>query len=306
MKMRQGIIIIILLSILGGSRLHAQVGHAYSAAGYDSLRTYEMQLWRLSDSILDGSGPMVRASAHRKFIPLLKKALKVKGSFDYPFDSLVFMKKLVPEDKSFRIFNWMLKFEDGTFHYVAAIQMNTKDSLKLIPLYDKSEKLDDSEQTVKVYDSYNWFGALYTAIIDCKIKSKKYYVLLGWNGYNVYSDEKIIDVLSFDKEGKVQLGAPIFDLKGKIQTRVVFQYNGEANFLLNYVPEHKIISFDHLVPPNPKMANKPYMFVPDGSYDYFIFKKKKWVLMDDLFGNVKDIKAAGEGSGTFKKEGGEK
>ncbi len=280
--------------LLFNFNVKAQLMPAYSNAGLDSLKAYEMQLKLLSDSILDGTSPRIRAEAHKKYIPLLKKALKVHGSFDYPFDSLTFMKKIVPEDKSFRMFNWLLKFEDGSFHYVAAIQLNSKDSLHLIPLYDRSDKLDDSELLVKTYDHTNWFGALYTGIIDCKIKGKKYYLLLGWNGYNLYSDEKIIDVVSFDKNNQVQLGAPIFDINGKTQTRVLFQYFGEANFLLNYIPEQKIISFDHLAPSTPKLANKPWMYVPDGSYDYFIFKRKKWLFKEDLFGTVKGkIKEAG-------------
>ena len=287
-------IFLLAISFLYGFNASAQLGPSISASDMDSLRSYEMRLRALSDSILDGSRPRVRAEAHRKYIPLLKKALKIKGSFDYPFDSLNFMKKLVPEDKAFRLFNWLLKFEDGTFHYVAAIQMNTRDSLKLIPLYDKSEKLDDSSQDLLVFDANNWFGALYYNIIDCKIKGKKYYVMLGWNGHNVYSDEKVIDVISFTPEGKVQLGAPIFDIKGKIKTRVIFQYNGEANMLLNYLPENHAISFDHLVPADPKLANKPWLYVPDGSYDYLIFKRKKWVFKDDLFGTInKRIREAG-------------
>lgn len=283
-----------ILFFLFGLKAIAQPKPEMNTANLDTLRAYEMRLKALSDSLLDGSKPRIRAEAHRKFIPLLKKALKVPGSFDYPFDSLVFMKKLVPEDRSFRMFNWTLKFEDGTFHYVAAIQMNTKDSLKLIPLYDKSAKMDTSLDEA-ILDPEHWFGALYYTIFDCKVKGKKYYMLIGWNGFNQYSDEKVIEVLSFDKNGKVQLGAPIFEREGKIKTRVVFTYGGDATMLLNYLPDQKIISFDHLVPASPASAGKTFLYVPDGTYDYFVLKKGKWKYQDDLFEHVKgNIKEAGE------------
>jgi hypothetical protein len=38
-----------------------------------------------------------------------------------------------------------------------------------------------------------------------------------------------------------------------------------------------------------------YTYVPDGTYDYFIWKKGKWVFQEELFGNFKEpIKEAGD------------
>jgi hypothetical protein len=302
MKLRY---LIFFLSWLAVYKSSAQVATVASTLEYDSLKAYELRLQALSDSILDGSKPKVRSDAHRKFIPLLKKALKVRGSFNYPFDSLKFMKKLEPDDHSFRMFNWLLKFDDGSYHYVAAIQMNTKDSLHLIPLYDKADKLDDSSLELATFQPDNWFGALYYTIIQSKIKGRTYYLLLGWNGGNYITDKKVIEVLSFDKKGKLTLGAPIFDVAGKTKTRIVFQYSGDATMLLNYLPDNNVISFDHLVPANEKMAAKTYLYVPDGSYDYFIFKKKKWFFQDDLFKNLnKNIKEAGESNAPKRDDNG--
>jgi hypothetical protein len=262
----------------------------------DSLKKYELKLQAISDTVLDGTNEKVRINALKKLIPTLVKALKIPGSFDYPFDSLRFMKKLIPEDRSFALYNWVLKYDDGTFRYYGAVQMNNKDSLVLMPLRDYSEKLDTTLDEV-VLPADMWFGALYYTIFQTKVKGQKYYMLLGWDGNNRFSDKKVIEVLSFDKKTKKPVfGAPIFDVDGKTKSRVIFEFAGDATMLLNYIPDHNIITFDNLVPPNPNMVGKFFTYVPDGSYDYFAFKKGKWVKQEELFGKFKKpIKEAGSG-----------
>lgn len=261
----------------------------------DSLKKYELALKAVSDSMIDGQRQYTRIRATLKFIPLMVKALKIKGSIDYPFDTLKFMKKLSPPDKSFRLYNWTLKYDDGSFRYYGAIQMNTPDGrLKLFPLRDYREKIDTDMEKI-VVGADEWVGALYYDLIPEKIKGKDYYTLLAWDG-NVYlSKKKVIDVLSFDKDGKPVFGAPIFDVKGVIKNRIVFQFSGNANMLLQYIPEHNMITFDKLVPPNPSSEGFLYTYVPDGTYDYFIWKKNKWLFQEELFDNFKKpIKEAGE------------
>src|SRR5579872_2818792 len=98
----------------------------------DSLRKYEMILKGYSDTILDSKTELNRIIATVNFIPTFVKALKFPGSYTYPFDSLTFMHKLEPNDNSFRLYNWVLKYSDGSCRYYAAIQWNThSDSLKL-------------------------------------------------------------------------------------------------------------------------------------------------------------------------------
>ncbi len=258
------------------------------------LHQYELQLQRTGDSMVDGESPKVRAAAYRRFVPALHKALRVPGSFQYSFDSLKFMKQIIPEDKAFRLLNWLIKFEDGTYYYVGAVQMNTRDSLRLLPLADRSSKLDDSTLETAILDSKHWFGALYYSVAVEKIKNQKYYTLLGWNGDNMASDKKVIEVLSFDKSGAISLGAPIFSMEGKIKSRIVFTFAGSSTMLLNYIPEQHLITFDHLAPSDPKMEGKPWTYVPDGDYNYFIFKKGRWEFQEELFKNIKKLKEAGE------------
>jgi hypothetical protein len=242
---------------------------------------------------VDGAKQGERIKALVKYVPLLVKTLKMEGSFDYPFDSLTFMKKLMPEDRTFRLYNWTLKYDDGSFRYYGAIQVNRKDSFKLIPLRDYREKHDTMLENIVVGPD-QWVGALYYSLISEKVKGKTYYTLLGWDGDQYISDKKIIDVLSFDK-GKPVFGAPIFDIKGKIKNRIIFQFSGDATMLLQYVPDYNMITFDKLVPPNQFGEGMFYTYVPDGTYDYFIWQKNRWVFEEELFDKFKKpIKEAGE------------
>jgi hypothetical protein len=71
-----------------------------------------------------------------------------------------------------------------------------------------------------VTDNRKWYGAQYYKIIRVAAATP-YYVLLGWKGNNVKSTKKVIEVLSFDKEDKPNLGMPVFNGTRK---RVVFEY----------------------------------------------------------------------------------
>jgi hypothetical protein len=296
MNMMRRIWITALLCLLGTIFSFGQKGNdpigEYSPA-QDSLKKYELELKALADSMIDGTKQGERIKALMKYVPTLVKALKFEGSFDYPFDSLTFMKRLTPEDRSFRLYNWALKYDDGSFRYYGAIQVNRQDSFKLIALRDYREKHDTMLENITVGPD-QWIGALYYSVIQQKAKNKTYYTLLGWDGDQYISDKKIIDVLHFEK-GKAQFGAPIFDVKGKIKNRLVFQFSGDATMLLQYVPDYKMITFDKLIPPNEFGEGMFYTYVPDGTYDYLLWKKNRWVFEEELFDTFKKpIKEAGE------------
>ncbi|MEX0967076.1 MAG: hypothetical protein WD077_07550 [Bacteroidia bacterium] len=254
----------------------------------DSLMKYEMMLKEIGDSMLGGQSEDVRANAVMKYIPLLVKTLKFRGSFDYPFDSLKFMKKLKPEDQSFRIYNWNLQFDDQTFRYYGAIQLDYKNRLMLFPLFDRSDNIPDSlaEDTILTHE--NWYGAQYYALIEEKHKRQKFYTLLGWDGSTHISNKKIIDVLTFNEQGLPVFGAPMFEWgEDTVKTRVIFEFSNQAVMALDYLPRHNIITYDHLSPPDEKSKGKKFTYVPDGSYDYFIYKRGKWIRKELLFETYK-------------------
>ena len=63
----------------------------------------------------------------------------------------------------------------------------------LFSLTDKSADIKNPENTVG--EASKWYGMLYYKIVPVKIKRKKYYTLLGWDGNDKITAKKIIDVL---------------------------------------------------------------------------------------------------------------
>lgn len=215
------------------------------------------------------------------------------NSFDYPFDSLNDIARLIPPNKTFRIINWNVPYSDGTQEYFGFIQYKhiqikkkglfkkeKTETFQLYPLIDKSSEIKNPENSIS--DNKKWFGMLYYKIITKKTKSKTYYTLLGWDGNDKFSVKKIIDVLTFDNNGTPRFGADIFNMSKKNPKRVIFEYASSCSMSLKYSNKKDSIVFDHLTPAQAQLEGQYQYYCPDMSYDGFGFKKGKWNYGTDL------------------------
>ena len=251
---------------------------------YNQLKLYEDTLQELSDSITLGTIHVVRQQSCFEFIKILVKALKIEDSYDYPFDSLKRIAIIKAPDKKFRMFNWGLQLFDGTYRYYGAVQLNNSKKLTVFPLFDYSYKILNID-TLTNYDK--WYGCLYYNILQ----KGKYYYLFGWDGNNLRSNKKIIDVLWFNKNKEPMFGSPKFIFKEgdqvtKTLNRFIIEYKKFSAVTLNYDIDLKLISYDHLVPPNETSKDFLFTYIPDGSYEGFVFQKKKWVHVDQVFNST--------------------
>ncbi len=249
-----------------------------------------------------------RVAAVVAFIPELVDALKLKGSYNYPFDSLRgYISIINAPDNSFRIFTWQLSRDNGSYRYYGAIQKNNPEKLELFPLLDYTDSLlvkENTKLTDLVLNNNEWIGALYYNIVEKKVKKQTYYFLFGFDGNDLWSNKKLIEVLWFEK-GKPMFGAPLIQAPGKdgYLHRFVMQFRKDATVSLNYNEEEKMIIIDHLIAPEERLADLQFTFLPDGSYSGYKWKKGKWQY-------VAKIKTASLGDGNaptpkpvnFKKE----
>lgn len=250
----------------------------------DSLRV-------LGKLILQGENDFVKYNANEKFIALLEGALISENSFNYPFDSLNMIARLNSPDGKFRIFNWNLKKSDNTYEYFGFIQAwNTKQKKYVIyPLTDKSDEISKPE--TENLNNLNWYGAHYYKIIFNKSRGKKYYTLLGWDGNDLLTQKKIIDVLTFNSNGKPIFGSSIFKYNKKVQKRVIFEYSTSASMSLKFEKQYmlkgkkprKMIVFDRLAPLDPNLEGQYQFYYPETNiFDAFIFRFGKWTLLKDV------------------------
>jgi hypothetical protein len=252
--------------------------HTNEGGRIAQLNVYQDSLASLGKKFINDEFDVERINANSLFIKTLVSALKTPNSFLFPFDSVKSISIINSPDNRFRIFSWHIAYDDGSYRFFGAVQMNTGGSLKVYPLEDYSPFLKNPEDSVT--DNRKWFGAQYYKIIPV-YATNPYYVLLGWKGNTVISTKKVIDVLSF-KNDKLSLGLPVFDRAGKNRKRIIFEYTRQASMLLRYVPEQHLIVFDDLAPPDKKSKDKPETYGPDLIYNGYRLKNGRWEFVENL------------------------
>ena len=254
--------------------------HSDDSGERTQLMVYQDSLKHLGKKFVNNDTEMERMNANIEFIKTLVKALQVPNSFNFPFDSVKTISILNSPDNRFRLLTWHIIYDDGSYRFYGTIQMNTGDKLQMFPLTDYSPLIKNAEDTTT--DNTKWFGAQYYKIIPVYTTQNPYYVLLGWKGNTVKSTKKVIEVISFNSQGKPVLGMPVFDGNGKTRKRVVFEYARQVSMLLKYETDQHLIVFDNLVPPDKKQKGKFDLYGPDMTYNGYQFKNGKWEFADNL------------------------
>jgi hypothetical protein len=233
----------------------------------------------LSQNMVFDQNPAIRFRSDSTFTRVFVRALKVKNSFYYPFDSLN-VSKLYSPDSAFRIFTWQLKKDEYVYLQKGAIQMRTKDgSLKLFPLFDYSMFTKKAEDSVRTRN--NWIGAIYYRIIKKEHNGQPYYTLLGFDDFSIASNKKWLEVMHFNEQGEPVFGGPVISFKDDTtkrpaQARFSIEYKKEAKTFFNYDAEKDLIVFDHLVSETSEPDRKS-TFIPDGDFEAFKWQNGQWV-----------------------------
>ncbi len=249
----------------------------------DTLRDAEFKLMGLGHHMISTFDEKARLTSGRNFLITLSRTLRINGSYYYRFDSLKSVSILYSPDNIFRIITWNIALNDESFHYYGVIQLNPeymkkiKDTTNLRPFYpliDRSAFIRNPLDTVVSAD--HWWGATYYSIVPVNDKQRTYYTLIGWNGAKALSNKKVVDALYFENN-KPKFGAPIFDMKQeRLLKRMVFEFNNTATMTLRYEPKRKYLIYESIVPPRPQDYGHPETYLPDGTYDYMIFKNGIW------------------------------
>jgi hypothetical protein len=211
-----------------------------------------------------------------KLIAEFENTLKLEGSFSYPFDSIRHIGKITSNDQLLRIFTWNIVKADGTHKQFGFIQYLFKPQKKtlLYELIDRSESIDKPQS--KILTPENWFGATYYQVVETKGPNGTLYTLIGWDGNDLYSSKKIIDVLTFDDNGKPKFGEPIFSFEKNVVDRIVFEFSRMVTMMVRWDDDYQMIVMDHLAPNNPIYEGNPKYYGPDLSYDGLKFKNNLW------------------------------
>jgi len=253
----------------------------------DSLSKLSSEIWKQKS---DSS----RLAVNEIFFWKFSGVLSAPTSETYPFDSIQGITRVVSVDGKIRIFTWNVPINNGSNKYFGFIQVaGQKKSLIQLISRETDLPVNDDRQI----DINNWYGAIYYKLIETETAGKTIYTLLGWDGYTANSNRKFIDILSFDEQGELQLGQPVFKTAQGTRSRIILEYAEKANLLLRYdyqalkvikgkrvkLENTWLLVMDRLVPMDPSMEGIRRYYVPSGDvYDGFVFRDGFWKLVEEI------------------------
>ena len=256
----------------------------FSQRGNNKLiAEYEDTLKVMAYKIMNAETEAERRIANKAFTRNLNEVLQYEKAFKFPFDSLITISKIKSPDNKFRIFNWLLKKDNGRYEYYAIVHYYDKKNktYNLISLIDNSENIRSPEQAS--LDAENWYGGIIYDIIYIKKNGIKYYTLLLWDGNDGYSTKKIIDVMYFFGKKKIKFGLAIFKQnKFESKKRIILEYDSKTAVSLKYNKEKKEIIFNNLIPIKKELEGLHEYYVPEGTFNSYKYNNGKWWLESNI------------------------
>lgn len=239
----------------------------------------EKELKLMFDSLLQNdTRSEERVNINDRIFSKLRNALRLQGSFFYPFDSLTNIGRIYSDDYNIRVYTWCIELEDLSYRFYGLVQDLNSDRVWAL---EQNSAVYIPRETQQIAPR-RWYGALYYKVLNIKKGDDPQYIVLGWSQPNPNMKMKIIDVLDFSDEKLLLGGDETFkSYHGKV-SRVVFTYCSNLNISLVYDEKKKRFVFDHVTPLSDEYDNPLGCNGPDMSYDQLKKKGKRWVLKKDV------------------------
>lgn len=255
------------------------------------FREKENELKALQQTAFHSRKETERIEANKKFIGLWDDIVQDPAILDYPFDSLKDISILSPKNNLFKLITWNLHRDDGTHFYFGYLLVKTKKKIKTGFMRYKTEenyehfKLIDRSPTIKSPENYisgceKWFGMLYYELIEMD----GFYMLLGYDLNDKLIRRKFVDVLHFKSDGAPVFGKDVFKYPRKNPKRLMFEYSSDVVMSLRYEPTSNRIIYSHLASnqEGSLLDGQVQYYGPDGSFDALVYRKGKWVVVEDI------------------------
>jgi hypothetical protein len=191
--------------------------------------------------------------------------------FESSFQSVRFLGQILSSDKRIKILTWNLMLRDGTNHYFCYLIRKGKRGKENSVHFLKGIHQAEAPSSGRIYSEDDWYGALYYAAEPCK----KDYILLGLD-FGDMESRKIIDVLKFDKTGRITLGKDFFSRDDKKLFRDVIEYSSESIVSLRFIKPGLIV-FDQLAAISGSGDDDSEPLGAYGIlYDGYVYKRGTW------------------------------
>lgn len=240
-----------------------------------------------SDSLRYCKDETRRLAYNDSFTTQIRSFAEEDDAFDTPLDSIFnTVSVLKSDDGKLKVISWVFINDKEEYFNNCLIMYKPKEKKPHKTFWLRDFIDNKSDSLYEEFSSDFWPGALYYQMYQFKKKRKTYYCVLGLDGKNSFSNRKIIDVLWFDKEDELHIGAPVFHSNESDYTpqyRVFFEYADQSTMVLRFEKDKKLITYSNLVPSNPEKMGMYQYYIPDGRIDFYILKKKgRWIKMEGL------------------------
>lgn len=199
--------------------------------------------------------------------------LEQKEIFSYEFPGLRNISRIKAPDNRFRVFTFMVQYADGHYENFGFTQFEDKknDRIHVARLTDNKPEFKYAE--IKNYGKKQWYGVVYYAILPKPVGRKGQYILLGRDYNNRLTTRKVMEVISFNRIGEPQFGAPVFKTEKRMFNRIVLEYNAKATVSVRYQKDKNWILFDYIAPSSQQYNGQFQYYGPTGEYDAFRVEK---------------------------------
>lgn len=235
------------------------------------MAAFEARMVNWLEAVGNAPSDRERIEASGKLTSVLLASFEREEAFTYAFPQLRRMGTMVSPDGAFRLFNWNIPMEDGTYRYRATLLFPDGSHRSLSGVGSPTLALEE-----RVLEASDWYGALYYQIEPVKVKNETWYTLMGWEGNNKLSTKKVLDVLWFDDNRNPFFGKPIFYSAEGVKHRRVFEFAKDAKMTLAYLPAKEAIVFDLLEPLAGAAEGNYAFYAPSTSHSGYRWKKGAW------------------------------
>lgn len=251
------------------------------AAQDAALKKLEYRLIHLFDSLNNARYEERTAALTETITTTFKNFLGQPGSFSYSFDSLQYAHNLIASDNQVAVLTYPLLQPDRSYAFHGFVQVKTEDGqVKHYELTDRSDSIQEPHK--RTLTPEKWYGAFYYKLITRTHNDQTFYTLLGWDGHDLYTNRKVIDVLHINRFGDLVFGAPIIQAPEGMRHRRVFRFSEQAVMTLRYDQRMDMIVYDHLAPPSDFYKDQYQYYGPDFTQDGLEFQDGIWRLNSNI------------------------
>ncbi len=206
----------------------------------------EAYLRSLFESIINSGNDEEKIRLNDTVSLIIDSYVRSDSVLSHKFPTVRNLGQISSDDSKVKIVTWNLMLRNGTNRYFLYIIF--RDKKKTNHIYSlNGENKQSPPDTLAIYNSGNWYGALYYAIQPVRSNRKTFYTILGFDFGSSTMSRKIIDFISFENLNEPLFGADLLMRNGQLKKREVIQYSPEGIVSLRFDSPSRIV-FDHISP----------------------------------------------------------